>query len=113
MSLKNKNTVTDFNFNHRVSLQKEVQKTGDYGEIISSFEEIAQVWADIVPKKTTQNFSTMKHNVDITHEIEIRYREDAKDSKKIIFGKREFDVLSAYCENEEYEILIFEVKEKL
>lgn len=101
-----------FNFNHRVSLQKEKQTTDDCGTITSSWEEIAKVWAKIEPISFTQNFSRMKNDVEITHKISIRYRNDTKDVKKIIFNDREFYVISSICPEENYELLIFDVKEQ-
>ena len=101
-----------FNFNHRVSLQKETQTTDDFGTIASSWEEIAKVWAKIEPISFTQNFSRMKDDVEITHKISIRYRDDAKGAKKIIFNEREFEIMSSICPEEKYELLVFNVKEQ-
>ena len=106
------NNTMHFNFNHRVSLQKETQTTDDCGIITSSWEEIAKVWAKIEPLSFTQNFSRMKNDIEITHKICIRYRDDAKSAKKIIFNDRAFEVISSICPEENYELLIFNVKEQ-
>ncbi len=103
----------NFNFNHRVELQKEVQSEGEFGEINYSFEKIATVWANIMPISYKQNFSKMKHETEITHLIEIRYTKKAFECKKILFNNRLFLVLNVVCPEENYEKIVFNVKEIL
>jgi len=105
--------IKNFNFNHRIILYKENQQEGNFGEITYNFEKIKEVWAKITPININQNFSKMKQETEISHIIEIRYFKEAKECKKIIFGKREFFVLGVICKNEDYEYLTFNVREIL
>jgi SPP1 family predicted phage head-tail adaptor len=102
-----------FSFNHRVFLQKENQISGEFGEIDSKFENIAEVWANIKPVDSKQVFSRMKNDIEISHVITIRYRDDAKNCKRIVFNNRYFDVFGVVCPNEERDFLVFNVKEIL
>ena len=101
----------EFNFNHRVVLQKKIQTEGEYGETNSDVDIIAEVWANIEPIKIKQNFLQMKNDIEISHIITIRYREDAKECKQIIFNDRVFDVIGIINPDENCDTLEFQVKE--
>lgn len=103
--------INNFDFNHRIILQKEEQISGECGEVDSNFENIAEVWANIEPISLRQNFSQMKRDTEVSHIITICYREDAKNCKKIIFKNRCFEVLGFICPKENYNFLTFNVKE--
>ena len=104
--------MNNFNFNHRVVLQKEKQVDSFTNSGIDvNFEIIAEVWANIVPIQQKQNFARMKNDVEISHNVIIRYREDAKECRRMIFNKRVFNVISVICPEENYNILLFNVKE--
>lgn len=111
MSFDEKNMNSDFNFNHRVVLQKNTQTEGEYGEINNYIDIIAEVWANIEPVKIKQNFLQMKNDVEISHIITIRYREDAKQCKTIIYNNRVFEVIGVISPDEKYNTLEFQVKE--
>ena len=96
--------------NHRVLLKKEEQGDNDNG-LNTKFSIIAEVWAKIEPIAVKQNFFRMKIDQEISHIITIRYREDAKCCKKIAFNDRVFDVLGVICPDEQYDWLVFNVKE--
>ena len=108
MNCNNKNV---FNFNHRITLQKEVQETGEYGDIRETFENISNVWAMIKTFNTDLNFNRMKKDMETTHLITIKFFEDAKKCKRILFNSRVFDVLTINCPDENKELLIFSTKE--
>ena len=103
----------EINFNHRICLYKINQIIGEFGETSTNFEEIANVWSKIIPLQSTQNFDTFKQNIEITHSIYIRYFEEAKECKKIVFNNRNFEVLGVVCPEEDYNLLLFKVKEIL
>ena len=102
-----------FNFNHRVYLKKYNQENGQYGETNTELEPICEVWANIEPISLKQNYSRMKDGSEITHNITIRYFEEAKECKKIIFGNREFNVVGYINPYENCHILVFNCKELL
>ena len=96
-----------FNFNHRITFQKEVQTSGEFGEIVSSWADVKTVWAKIEPSGYNQNTSRMKNDVEVSYTIVVRFDEELKGCKRILFGERVFKVLSAMCMNESREFLTF------
>ena len=79
-----------FNFNHRITFQKEVQTSGEFGEIVSSWADVKTVWAKIEPSGYNQNTSRMKTDVEVSYTIIVRFDEELKGCKRILFGERVF-----------------------
>ena len=103
--------ANNFSFNHRIELQKEIQTTGELGEINSQFATIKTLWANVCPYDAVNNFSRMKNDVEISHTITIRYFDEAKLAKRIIFGSRIFIINNIICPNENKEFLTIYAKE--
>lgn len=103
----------DFDLNHRVVLQREKCNDGNNNcdNYDDRFENIIEVWANIKPITIKQNFSRMRNDAEISHTITIRYCEDVKDCKRIVFNSRVFDVLGVFCPEENYQFLVFNAKE--
>ena len=100
-----------FNFNHRIELQKETQTSGDIGEILSQYTTIKSVWGNISPCGAEKNYNRLKDDLEFSHTITIRYFEEAKQTKRILFGDRVFNVVSIICPNEEKKLLVITAKE--
>ena len=96
-----------FNFNHRITFQKEVQTSGEFGEIVSTWENVKTVLAKIEPSGYNQNIARMKNDVEVSYTIIVRFDEELKVCKRILFGERVFKVLSVMCLNENREFLTF------
>ena len=103
----------NFNFNHRITLQKEVQNENEFGGITNKFENIANVWGKITPLRSINNYSRMKEEIENTHIVEVRYAKEYEECKKITFGEREFQITGYYSPNEAHELLVFNVREIL
>ena len=99
------------NFNNRITLQKDVQIVGEFGEIISTWQDIKTVWCKITTVEATQSFSKMKDDVIITHQIITNFSNEAKECKRMLFKDRIFQVISSYSPNEEQKFLYFLTKE--
>ena len=98
-------------FNTRITLQKQQQSIGENGNTITTFENIKSVWCSITAIETGQNFSRMKNDVETIYEIAIRYFDEAKLTKKILYGDRTFNVLSCLCQDDLKSIITFKAKE--
>ena len=96
-----------FNFNHRITFQKELQTSGEFGEIVSTWENIKTLWAKLEPSSYNQNIARMKNDVEVSYTIVVRFDKELKGCKRILFGGRIFKVLSVMCLNENREILTF------
>lgn len=110
--LKNMNNINiNLKFNHRITLQRVVQNVDNFGDTITTYEDISSVWSIIKPTNIEQNFSRLKSDVETTHLITIKYFKEAQKCKRIIYNSRIFSVLTAICPNEENKFIIFSTKE--
>lgn len=98
-------------FNTRITLQRQQQSICENGNTITTFENIKSVWCSITAIETGQNFSRMKNDVETIYEIAIRYFDEAKLTKKILYGDRTFNVLSCLCQDDLKSIITFKAKE--
>ena len=102
---------SSLNFNNRITLQKDVQTVGEFGEVISTWKNIKTVWCKITTIDASQSFSKMKEDIIVTHQIITNFSNDAKECKRILFKDRVFQVISSYSPNEEQKFLCFITKE--
>lgn len=110
--MNNNNQINiNLKFNHRITLQKSVQTTDNFGDTITTYENISSVWAIIKPNNIEQNFARLKADVETTHIITIKYFKEASQCKRILYKSRIFNVLTTMCPNEENEFIIFSTKE--
>ena len=63
------------------------------------------MWAKIEPSGYNQNIARLKNDVEVSYTIVVRFDEELKGCKRILFGERAFKVLSAMCLNESRELL--------
>ena len=100
-----------------VSLQNSTNTSDGAGGFTQSYSTIADVFASIHPKKGNEIFSDgaqgMQVENPVTHEIFIRYRDDVtiKNTTKIVFGTREFNIRSILNLEEKNRFLKIEAEE--
>ena len=79
---------------HRITLQKQVNTVNDYGAAVTTWKNVATVWADVRPLSGREYFSAQQIQSEVTTQIWLRHIEGIKPTMKVKFGKREFEILS-------------------
>ena len=79
---------------HRITLQKQVNTVNDYGGAVTTWKNVATVWADVRPLSGREYFSAQQVQSEVTTQIWLRHIEGIKPTMKVKFGKREFEILS-------------------
>lgn len=108
-----KNTASSLR--HRVTLQQEVQTADGAGGYVRSWEDVADLWADIssinLRSYGQEKFFAGKIQAEITHKITIRYREGITAAMRLLFGSSIFNIRSVFNRYENNEILELLVEE--
>lgn len=76
----------------RVTLQAEGATSDDGGGYVSSWEDIASVWAQIVPLTGNEVFVHARVEAHVTHRITMRYRSDVTTAMRLIYQERVFNI---------------------
>jgi len=70
---------------HRVSLQAQVQtQDPDTGEVLVSWQTIAQPWAEIMPMSAREFVAAAANQSEVRGRITIRYRATVKAAMRIL-----------------------------
>lgn len=98
---------------HRITIQSNVPSRGGMGGVEDSWTDLYSAWADIRPKSGREFWASDGIFADVTHGIEIRYRENITPEHRIKFGTRIFSISSVLNFDERNEKLIILAKEQL
>ena len=79
---------------HRITLQKQVNTVNDYGAAVTTWKNVATVWADVRPLSGREYFSAQQVQSEITTQIWLRHLDGIKPSMRVKFGKRFFEIVS-------------------
>lgn len=108
-----KNTASSLR--HRVTLQEEVQTADGAGGYTRSWQNVADLWAEIttinIKSYGQERFFAGKIQAEVTHKIIIRYRDGVTSSMRLVFGSSIFNIRSVFNRNENNEILELLVEE--
>lgn len=105
---------------HRITLQEEIRTPDEGGGYIRSWQDVAELWAEIIPYAGTGNFSrgSGKERVaggqmqaENSYRLILRYREGVTTLMRIIFDGRVFNIRSVVNVNERNEILELWIQE--
>jgi len=99
------------NLHHRITCQKIVLTEDGSGGYVETFQDIAEVWADITEKPTTVDTEARQHKMRNSLEIKIRYQDAALACRQIILNSRKFRVQSFSSPGEKRRFIIFTVVE--
>ncbi len=81
---------------HRVTIQKEQGTTrNSKGELVPNWVDIVTVWAAVEPLKGREYFDAEQVQAEVTTRIRMRYHAGVTPEMRIIYGTKEFDILSA------------------
>lgn len=62
--------------NQRWTLEEPVSTTNELGEVVQSWQPVAEVWANIRPLRTADVIRARAAQLETTHAVTIRYRDD-------------------------------------
>ena len=69
---------------HRITLQRLVKGRNDFGEVVESWTDLAQLWAEVKPVSGKETFVAKQFAAETSHEVWLRYRDDVRASDRII-----------------------------
>lgn len=108
-----KNTASSLR--HRVTLQQEIQTADGAGGYVRSWQDVADLWAEInsITAKSygQERFFAGKIQAEITHKITIRYRAGVTADMRLLFGSSIFNIRSVLNKDENNETLELLVEE--
>lgn len=98
---------------HRITFQKLSSGVNDYGEPVSSWDDVKTVWSSVNPIVGIEYFAAETVQSEITHKIRIRYTTGITTDMRIKFNEdRYFSIISIinYQErNVEFQLMCKEV----
>ena len=99
--------------NQRITLQQQVSTSDGGGGFSIAWQDVATLWAEIAPHRSSEPFlhdKLMLHNL---HRITIRYRSDVAANMRFIFGSRIFLIIGITNVDEQKHTLEISVREEL
>lgn len=96
---------------HRLTLQQLVQTPDSAGGYTASWDDVAQLWAEILPINGRERLFAGKVQAETTHRISIRYRNDISTSHRLVFESRVFNIRAIMNEHERDDMLELLVEE--
>ena len=78
---------------HLVTLQKPVRNEAADGEIRNTFINVENVYAKIYFSRGREFILSREQHADIIAKVTIRYRPEVTRAWRVLFGKRELDIV--------------------
>jgi SPP1 family predicted phage head-tail adaptor len=79
-------------YDRKVELQRATDTPDTYGERTSAWASYAYPWAEIRPLSARQVEQARSFSDTVTHAITMRYRSDLRQSDRIKYGTRLFQI---------------------
>ena len=74
----------------QISIEEPTMTSDTYGGNTRAWNSIATVWANVKPVSAAEKFFAGKVEMDVSHKIKIRYRDDVNATQRIVYGARTF-----------------------
>ncbi len=103
--------TTSSRLRHRLTLQEEVITPDSAGGYVKSWDDIANLWAEIVPFNGREKFFSGKIQAEITHKVLLRFREDITTAHRLLFESRVFNIRAIMNVREADDVLELLVEE--
>ena len=103
MILRKKNTSS--RLRQRLTLQKETRVSDGAGGYSRSWQDIADLWAEIIPLSGKERLFAEQIEAPISHKILLRYRSDITPDNRLVFEGRIFNIRYVFNVNENNEAL--------
>jgi SPP1 family predicted phage head-tail adaptor len=79
---------------HLVTLQAPLVTTNDYGEAITTWQDVATLSAALVPLSAREFFHAQQTQADVTHKVMLRYRPGLTPTMRLVVCGRIFHIAS-------------------
>lgn len=100
---------------HRITIQKFNGELDSFGDPLQTEEDnwvdVATTWAAIDPVSGREFYAASQSQSEVTHKIRCRYRSGLTPSMRILFGTREFRIISVINWEERRESLLLMCRE--
>ncbi len=83
---------TSSRLRHRLTLQQEDTTEDGAGGYARSWQDIADVWAEIIPLSGKELLFAGQLQAEVTHRILIRYRDAVHAGQRLVFDGRVFNI---------------------
>lgn len=103
--MNNRGRNTSSRLRQRLTLQQEVRTLDDGGGYVRSWQNIADLWAEIVPVTGRETLSYGQIIGEVTHRITLRYRDGITAANRLVFESRIFNIRSVFNVREENELV--------
>ncbi|MHB2265908.1 phage head closure protein [Aliihoeflea sp. PC F10.4] len=81
------------------------------GGVTENWVEVATLFAHVEPKRANMRFGADQHQIDVTHRITLRYRQDIFRRMRFRNRERVFEIRSLVDPDETQRYLVCEVRE--
>lgn len=85
----------------RVTLQKPVETLDAEGATLIDYATVQDVWVTVRPISATERIQAGQIELDVSHVVRIRHRDDITNQWRVKWGDRILDVRSLINEQEE------------
>lgn len=79
---------------HRVTLQKQINTQNDYGAFVTTWQDIATVWAEIKPISGREYFEANQVHSEVTTQIWLRYRDGIEPTMRVAHNGKQYEIVS-------------------
>lgn len=79
---------------HRITLQKQINAQNDYGAVVTTWQDVATVWAEIKPITGREYFSAQQVQSEVTTQIWIRYRDGIEPTMRVTHDGKQYEIVS-------------------
>ena len=98
---------------HKITIQEKTQTSDGMGGYTETWKELYTVWAAIWPVSGREYIATGRKEGEVTHRIQIRYREGIMPSHRVLYGSRVFDIRAVLNHEEKNKYLDLMCVEKV
>ncbi len=89
----------------RMTLQQEQRTPDTAGGYVRSWQDVADIWAEVIPLSGKEKLFAAQLQSEITHRILIRYRTGISAAHRLVFETRVFNIRSVINVREENALL--------
>jgi SPP1 family predicted phage head-tail adaptor len=79
---------------HKVTIRTYTKSRDSYGAEVETWADFAEVWASVEPLIGREYMASKQISAEVSHKIRMRYIPGLLPTMKILWGAREFEVVS-------------------
>ncbi len=96
---------------HRLTLQEEVMTPDGAGGYVRTWNDVVQLWAEVISVGGRERFFSGKIQSEGTHRVLLRYRNDITTQHRLVFESRIFNIRAIMNMREMDDVLELMVEE--